>query len=89
MELTKQLAEEVLSADPLQDQQAIQMARNGLLDAAAAALAAKEDEGIQKLMALVEQEGGAAQIPVIGQGKKVSRQSAACLLYTSPSPRDS
>nr|WGD97964.1 MmgE/PrpD family protein [Bacillus safensis] len=50
-----------------------------LLDAAASALAAKEDEGIQKLMQLVEQEGGAAQIPVIGQGKKVSRQSAAML----------
>ncbi|MEW4193968.1 MmgE/PrpD family protein [Bacillus altitudinis] len=79
MELTKQLVEAVLSADPLQDQQAVQMARNGLLDAAAAALAAKEDEGIQKLMALVEQEGGAAQIPVIGQGKKVSRQAAAML----------
>ncbi|WP_366596921.1 MmgE/PrpD family protein [Bacillus pumilus] len=79
MELTKQLAEAVLSAHPLQDQRAIEMARNGLLDAAAAALAAKEDEGIQKLMALVEQEGGAAQIPVIGQGKKVSRQSAAML----------
>lgn len=79
MELTKQLAEAVLSADPLQDEQAIQMAGNGLLDAAASALAAKEDEGIQKLMQLVEQEGGAAQIPVIGQGKKVSRQSAAML----------
>ncbi|WP_368197772.1 MmgE/PrpD family protein [Bacillus pumilus] len=79
MELTKQLAEAVLSAHPLQDQRAVEMARNGLLDAAAAALAAKEDEGIQKLMALVEQEGGAAQIPVIGQGKKVSRQSAAML----------
>jgi len=79
MELTKQLAEAVLSADPLQDEQAVQMARNGLLDAAASALAAKEDEGIQKLMALVEQEGGVAQIPVIGQGKKVSRQSAAML----------
>ncbi|MCY7481751.1 MmgE/PrpD family protein [Bacillus safensis] len=79
MELTKHLAEAVLSADPLQDERAIQMARNGLLDAAASALAAKEDEGIQKLMQLVEQEGGAAQIPVIGQGKKVSRQSAAML----------
>ncbi|MER3125367.1 MmgE/PrpD family protein [Bacillus pumilus] len=79
MELTKQLTEAVLSADPLQDQQAVEMARNGLLDAAAAAFAAKEDEGIQKLMALVEQEGGTAQIPVIGQGKKVSRQSAAML----------
>ncbi|AMM96217.1 MmgE/PrpD family protein [Bacillus pumilus] len=79
MELTKQLAEAVLSADPLQDQRAVEMARNGLLDATAAALAAKEDEGIQKLMGLVEQEGGAAQIPVIGQGKKVSRQSAAML----------
>lgn len=79
MELTKQLAEAVLSADPLQDKRAIQMAGNGLLDAAASALAAKEDEGIQKLMQLVEQEGGAAQIPVIGQGKKVSRQSAAML----------
>ncbi|KML09982.1 hypothetical protein VL07_14495 [Bacillus safensis] len=79
MELTKQLAEAVLSADPLQDERAIQMAGNGLLDAAASALAAKEDEGIQKLMQLVEQEGGAAQIPVIGQGKKVSRQSAAML----------
>ena len=30
-------------------------------------------------MQLVEQEGGTAQIPVIGQGKKVSRQSAAML----------
>ncbi|MGX9291968.1 MmgE/PrpD family protein [Bacillus sp. A015] len=79
MELTKQLAEAVLLADPLQDQRAVQMAKNGLLDAAAAALAAKEDEGIQKLLQLVEQEGGAAQIPVIGQGKKVSRQSAAML----------
>ncbi|UUD43119.1 MmgE/PrpD family protein [Bacillus pumilus] len=79
MELTKQLAEAVLSADPLQDQRAIQMAKNGLLDAAAAALAAKEDEGIQKLMQLVEKEGGAAQVPVIGQGKKISRQSAAML----------
>ncbi|QKN76575.1 MmgE/PrpD family protein [Bacillus pumilus] len=79
MELTKKLAEAVLVADPLQDQRAVEMARNGLLDAAAAALAAKEDEGIQKLMALVEQEGGAAQIPVIGQGKKVSRQAAAML----------
>ncbi|MEK3960171.1 MmgE/PrpD family protein [Bacillus sp. FSL K6-1336] len=79
MELTKQLAEAVLSADPLQDERAIQMARNALLDAAASALAAKEDEGIQKLMQLVEQEGGTAQIPVIGQGKKVSRQSAAML----------
>ncbi|PTA82972.1 hypothetical protein C9414_17055 [Bacillus sp. Nf3] len=79
MELTKQLAEAVLSADPLQDERAIQMARNGLLDAAASALAAKEDEGIQKLMQLVEQEGGAAQIPVMGQGRKVSRQSAAML----------
>ncbi|MGE1144672.1 MmgE/PrpD family protein [Bacillus pumilus] len=79
MELTKQLAEAVLSADPLQDHRAVEMARNGLLDAAAAALAAKEDEGIQKLMTLVEQEGGSAQIPVIGQGKKVSRQSAAML----------
>ncbi|UXO88525.1 MULTISPECIES: MmgE/PrpD family protein [Bacillus] len=79
MELTKQLAEAVLSANPLQDERAIQMAGNGLLDAAASALAAKEDEGIQKLMQLVEQEGGAAQIPVIGQGKKVSRQSAAML----------
>ncbi|QLI79449.1 MmgE/PrpD family protein [Bacillus pumilus] len=79
MDLTKQLAEAVLSADPLQDQRAVEMARNGLLDAAAAALAAKEDEGIQKLMTLVEKEGGVAQIPVIGQGKKVSRQSAAML----------
>lgn len=79
MELTKQLAEAVLSADPMQDERAIQMARNGLLDAAASALAAKEDEGIQKLMQLVEQEGGAAQIPVMGQGRKVSRQSAAML----------
>ncbi|PRR89287.1 MULTISPECIES: MmgE/PrpD family protein [unclassified Bacillus (in: firmicutes)] len=79
MELTKKLAEAVLAADPLQDQRAVEMARNGLLDAAAAALAAKEDEGIQKLLVLVEQEGGAAQIPVIGQGKKVSRQSAAML----------
>ncbi|GLJ01992.1 MmgE/PrpD family protein [Bacillus sp. YKCMOAS1] len=79
MELTKQLAEAVLSADPLQDERAIQMARNGLLDAAASALATKEDEGIQKLMQLVEQEGGAAQIPVMGQGRKVSRQSAAML----------
>ncbi|MGG1861468.1 MmgE/PrpD family protein [Bacillus safensis] len=79
MELTKQLAEAVLSADPLQDERAIQMARNGLLDAAASALAAKENEGIQKLMQLVEQEGGAAQIPVMGQGRKVSRQSAAML----------
>lgn len=79
MELTKQLAEAVLAADPLQDQRAVEMARNGLLDVAAAALAAKEDEGIQKLMALVEQEGGAAQIPVIGQWKKVSHQAAAML----------
>ncbi|MEI4790828.1 MmgE/PrpD family protein [Bacillus sp. FJAT-53060] len=79
MELTKQLAEAVLSADPLQDRQGIQMAKNGLLDVAAAAFAAKEDEGHQMLMTLVEEEGGAAQIPVIGQGKKVSRQSAAML----------
>ncbi|AWI35541.1 MmgE/PrpD family protein [Bacillus safensis FO-36b] len=79
MELTKQLAEAVLSADPLQDERAIQMARNALLDAAASALAAKGDEGIQKLIQVVEQEGGTAQIPVIGQGKKVSRQSAAML----------
>ncbi|MEK3938054.1 MmgE/PrpD family protein [Bacillus pumilus] len=79
MELTKQLAEAVLVADPLQDQRSVEMARYGLLDVAAAALAAREDEGIQKLMALVEQEGGAAQIPVIGQGKKVSRQAAAML----------
>lgn len=79
MELTKQLAEAVLSADPMQDERAIQMARNGLVDAAAAALASKEDEGIQKLMQLVEKEGGAAQIPVMGQGRKVSRQSAAML----------
>lgn len=48
MELTKQLAEAVLSADPLQDERAIQMARNGLLDAAASAFAAKEDEGDRK-----------------------------------------
>ncbi|MEH3001572.1 MmgE/PrpD family protein [Bacillus pumilus] len=79
MELTKQLAEAVLVADPLQDQRSVEMARYGLLDVAAAALAAREDEGIQKLVALVEQEGGAAQIPVIGQGKKVSRQAAAML----------
>ena len=78
MELTKQLAEAVLSADPLQDQQAVQMARNGLLDAAAAALAAKEDEGILKLMALVEQEGGAAQIPVIGQGRESAVNPQPC-----------
>ncbi|OLP65639.1 hypothetical protein BACPU_12570 [Bacillus pumilus] len=79
MAVTKQLAEAVLSADPLRDAQAVRMAKNGLLDVAAAALAAKEDEGCQKLMQLVEQEGGAAQIPVIGQEKKVSRQSAAML----------
>ena len=47
MELTKQLAEAVLSADPLQDERAIQMARNALLDAAASALAAKRMKGFR------------------------------------------
>ncbi|MFB8733249.1 hypothetical protein ACEQPO_02800 [Bacillus sp. SL00103] len=37
MELTKQLAEAVLSAHPLQDQRVVEMARHGLLDAAGGA----------------------------------------------------
>ncbi|MGE6632022.1 MmgE/PrpD family protein [Bacillus sp. NPDC077027] len=79
MELTKQLAETVLFADPTLDEQAITFAKNGLIDVAAAALAVSDDEGIKKLLQLANLEGGAETVPVIGLGQKVSRQQSALL----------
>ncbi|MFP9167025.1 MmgE/PrpD family protein, partial [Enterococcus faecalis] len=54
-------------------------AKKGLLDFTAASFAGREDKGIQKLLRLIEDEGGRPLVPVIGQGKKAAPLQSAML----------
>ncbi|WP_432775562.1 MmgE/PrpD family protein [Brevibacillus gelatini] len=78
-QLTKELADLVVSSHPEKDAAAMDAARLGILDFLAASLAAREDAGLVKLWSIAEAEGGRAQVPVIGQQRKASFLAAALL----------
>lgn len=68
--LTAGLAAAVRTSQPEYSVDAIREAKKGLLDFTAASFAGREDKGIQKLLRLIEDEGGRPLVPIIGQGKK-------------------
>ena len=79
LELTKGLARAIVSSRPEDSAEAMHEAKKGLLDFTAASFAGRHDGGIQKLLQLIETEGGEPIVPLIGQGKKASPLQAALL----------
>ncbi|MEC1620804.1 MmgE/PrpD family protein [Bacillus mojavensis] len=78
-ELTAGLAEAVRLSQPEDAIDAMREAKKGLLDFTAASFAGREEKGIQKLLHLIEEEGGTPLVPVIGQGKKAAPLQSALL----------
>lgn len=78
-ELTAGLAEAVRLSQPENATDAMREAKKGLLDFTAASFAGKEENGIQKLLHLIEEEGGTPLVPIIGQGKKAAPLQSALL----------
>lgn len=76
--LTAGLAAAVRTSQP-EHSDAIREAKKGLLDFTAASFAGREDKGIQKLLRLIEDEGGRPLVPIIGQGKKAAPLQSAML----------
>jgi 2-methylcitrate dehydratase PrpD len=76
---TKELARLVMESAPDLQGVAGHTARLGIIDYIAACCAARDDEGVVKLWNIVEAEGGAADVPVVGQKKKASFLKAALL----------
>jgi 2-methylcitrate dehydratase PrpD len=72
MEITKKLSELVYSSHPLEDKRALEMAKLGVIDYLASSFAARDDKGVQKLLKLIEEEGGYHNVPIIGQNKKAN-----------------
>ncbi|NTU25687.1 MmgE/PrpD family protein [Bacillus tequilensis] len=77
--LTAGLAEAVRMSQPEHSIDAMREAKKGLLDFTAASFAGREDKGIQKLLRLIKDEGGAPLVPVIGQGTKAAPLQSAML----------
>ncbi|MEC1646026.1 MmgE/PrpD family protein [Bacillus halotolerans] len=78
-ELTAGLADAVRLSQPENATDAMREAKKGLLDFTAASFAGKEENGIQKLLQLIEEEGGTPLVPIIGQGKKAAPLQSALL----------
>ncbi|MEC1661998.1 MmgE/PrpD family protein [Bacillus halotolerans] len=78
-ELTAGLAEAVRLSQPENATDAMREAKKGLLDFTAASFAGREENGIQKLLHLIEEEGGTPLVPIIGQGKKAAPLQSALL----------
>lgn len=77
--LTAGLAAAVRTSQPEYSVDAIREAKKGLIDFIAASFAGREDKGIQKLLRLIEDEGGRPLVPIIGQGKKAAPLQSAML----------
>ncbi|PTM56557.1 MmgE/PrpD family protein [Desmospora activa] len=77
--LTRELARLALSSHPEESAEAFAAARLGVIDFLASSFAARDEEAIAKLWRVVKAEGGHAQVPVIGQGEKVSFLQASLL----------
>ncbi|MCY9176573.1 MmgE/PrpD family protein [Bacillus inaquosorum] len=77
--LTAGLAEAVRTSQPEHSIDGMREAKKGLLDFTAASFAGREDKGIQKLLRLIEDEGGTPLVPIIGQGKKAAPLQSAML----------
>lgn len=82
--LTAGLAEAVRTSQPEHSIAAMREAKKGLLDFTAASFAGREDKGIQKLLRLIEGEGGTPLVPIIGQGKKPRHYNPRCSMDLSP-----
>ncbi|MCY8519470.1 MmgE/PrpD family protein [Bacillus atrophaeus] len=78
-ELTAGLAQSVRSSRPEASVEAMREAKKGLLDFTAASFAGRNDSGVEKLLNLIEGEGGEPIAPLIGQGKKASPSQSALL----------
>jgi len=61
--ITRQLAERVVGSDPLQDAPACEAARAGVLDWLASVLAARDDQGAERIAAALGQGAGRASVP--------------------------
>lgn len=83
-ELTAGLAEAVRLSQPEDAIDAMREAKKGLLDFTAASFAGREEKGIQKLLHLIEEEGGTPLVPVIGQGKRQRHYNLRCSMDLSP-----
>ncbi|CAG7638448.1 hypothetical protein PAESOLCIP111_03942 [Paenibacillus solanacearum] len=77
--LTSELARLVHSSLPEQQEEAMRAARFGLIDYLASGFYARDDAGVAKLWRIVEAEGGSADVPVVGQGRKASFLKSALL----------
>ncbi|MFC6229990.1 MmgE/PrpD family protein [Paenibacillus allorhizosphaerae] len=77
--LTSELARLALSSRPELHAEAERAARFGLIDYLASGFYARDDAGVAKLWRIVEAEGGSADVPVVGQGRKASFLKAALL----------
>lgn len=77
-ELTSGLAQSVRSSRPEASIEAMREAKKGLLDFTAASFAGRNDSGVEKLLNLIEGEGGVPIAPLIGQGKRHHLRSRRC-----------
>lgn len=75
--LTSRLAEKICSARPIDDEAALRMAKHGVIDYLASCFAGIHDDGVKKLLTVINQEGGAFSTPLIGQNQKASMSQAA------------
>lgn len=73
--LTAQLSQLIFEAHP--SDAALQQAKQGVLDYVISSYAAREDQGTQKLLHLLEIEGGNKRVPLIGLNKSATPQQAA------------
>lgn len=77
--LTYSFAEKIVSADPLKCEEAVIQAQYGIIDYLAASFAGSKDEGVHKLISIMEEEGGREIAPVIGHKKRFSELQAALI----------
>lgn len=75
--LTLGFAEKICSAKPANNEAAMNAAKKGLIDYIASCFAGREDPGVNKLLSIIEQEGGHQQIPIIGQDCKATISQAS------------
>ncbi|MBT2573241.1 MmgE/PrpD family protein [Bacillus sp. ISL-51] len=77
--LTAGLAQAVISSVPETSAEAMKEAQKGLLDFTAAAFAGRKDKGIDKLLKLIDEEGGQPISPLIGRNRKTAPSQSALI----------
>lgn len=77
--LTFRFAEKIVNSDPSCSAEAVNAAKQGLIDFLAAAFAGREEAGVKKLLSIVKEEGGKRTVPLIGRKTKANEMQAALI----------